>query len=762
MEDMNIGSLSGLPFFVGLDRKSILDKINNSKYINEETAVMLYLHNYVLEHFNFHNNEYNKYDSESIEEFNKVFEVELIKYSIEVELHKFLFSIEDAEKIVFLSEKNQFNSKLLKLFLKKLISLTYHNEDKVGKELASILERDINKKINEVLNNKVKKEFKPLKDVVDKITSGVSVNCYLDIKKTYVKLHEVIPEELYEYVLDKYHYDFNKVYYSLYVTNTLFFIQKILERALLDNDEFWNKLNFSYSVCCFLKLVIKHNGIKHAQKIIDYIFKNLLDDEKYKYMIEKHYNLGLASLEVQDALIERCFNYTFGRFDGVINFDLTNEEKNNLLYPLRNYNALEYIKLGKEYFNEFTKDAYKEDYEKILDIFKDAETIIQENDHPNKRKLSLGIVLESSMFGYHSVGELNDGRNQEKEFYYDYYKFNETILDRFYYRVYLIKKYSGNLFNAALYEVLYDVLGILNDEYDFKCDYIHNTSIRDDKYNELKEKLKEFDLNISDDYKENYIVSLLDRKTATMKEIGMFSELEEIGDAIYELAVNNILFYQDDESIIKNEDVRKFIEAKKQIEISEYFGFDKLYISSFASINLNNKFDNSDTVHFSEDGKKMDRILLGSHNYIADSLEMIIGSVYKEFGAQKALDFATSLIIKSHSKYHMPVIKEYNEEDLIMNMADYNISKYFPSFSGVEKSDYYYYGLMNMEHALEKIFKVCVIGNETIEKRSNNRLVSFYEMLNRFPEAGYRATCYYLRYGIEKTIKFYKKILKKD
>ena len=225
MEDMNIGSLSGLPFFVGLDRKSILDKINNSKYINEETAVMLYLHNYVLEHFNFHNNEYNKYDSESIEEFNKVFEVELIKYSIEVELHKFLFSIEDAEKIVFLSEKNQFNSKLLKLFLKKLISLTYHNEDKVGKELASILERDINKKINEVLNNKVKKEFKPLKDVVDKITSGVSVNCYLDIKKTYVKLHEVIPEELYEYVLDKYHYDFNKVYYSLYVTNTLFFIQ---------------------------------------------------------------------------------------------------------------------------------------------------------------------------------------------------------------------------------------------------------------------------------------------------------------------------------------------------------------------------------------------------------------------------------------------------------------------------------------------------------------------------------------------------------
>ena len=761
MEDMNIGSLSGLPFFVGKDEKNIISIIkkvkNNNDVVNKDN-----LYYSILSEFKFYNDQYKvtQYD-EYYKAFCLSFDIELILYSVEVNLHSYLFDEEEKEKIEFLLEKNQLNSKLINSLLSKVILLIHYSEDKSIALLVNILERGINKRFNDQLMLMVKKHYKPLKDVVDKITSGVNVKCYLELSKTCSYPDAIIPKELNEYVKEKYNYIFNK-YYSSYFSKSYLNTYKIVENSLLDNEIFWDTLEVGNALIKFLSLVIKYNGIKHAEKIMDYIMSNLLKNEKYKYMIENNYILSLISKDIEDALIERCIDFTFGRFDGVINFNLTNEEKDNLLYPLRNHNALEYINLGKEYFNEFTKDAYKEDYEKILDVFKDAETIIQENDHPRKRKLSLGIVLESSMFGYHSVGELNDGYNQEKEFYYDYYKFNETILDRFYYRVYLIKKYSGNLFNAALYEVLYDVLGILNDKYDFKCDYIYNTSIRDKKYDELKEKLKEFDLNISDDYKENYIVSLLDRKTATMKEIGMFSELEEIGDAIYELAVNNILFYQDDESIIKNEDVKNFIEAQKQIEISEYFGFDKLYISSFASINLNNKFDDSDTVHFSEDGIEMDRNLLGSHNYIADSLEMIIGSVYKEFGAQKALDFAVSLIIKSHSKYHMPIIKEYNEEDLIMNMADYNISKYFPSFSGVEKSDYYYYGLMNMEHALEKIFKVCVIGNETIEKRSSNRLVSFYEILNGFPEAGYRATCYYLRYGIEKTIKFYKKILKKD
>ena len=98
MEDMNIGSLSGLPFFVGKDEKNIISIIkkvkNNNDVVNKDN-----LYYSILSKFKFYN--YNQYKVNQYDEYYKAFcvslDIELILYSVEVNLHSYLFNEEEKE-----------------------------------------------------------------------------------------------------------------------------------------------------------------------------------------------------------------------------------------------------------------------------------------------------------------------------------------------------------------------------------------------------------------------------------------------------------------------------------------------------------------------------------------------------------------------------------------------------------------------------------------------------------------------------------------
>ena len=270
--------------------------------------------------------------------------------------------------------------------------------------------------------------------------------------------------------------------------------------------------------------------------------------------------------------------------------------------------------------------------------------------------------------------------------------------------------------------------------------------MRNNAYNSLKKLLDKYDLNISDDYKDLYITALLDRKYASLNEVDKFPELEQFGDAIYQLAVDNILFYNEFELNHSTEEY--LVKAEFQIEVSKHIGLNKLYISKITS-NANSKYHNVEGYDngFFESDK----------NYIADSLEMVIGVIGKEFGVQKALDFATRIIVESNEELSMPhfvgpdIVNNYNSDI----DRDY-LAKIYPNPYD-EDSDYYQ-EYSTMWYAIRKILLISIIGNDTKEKRE---MISGFsdKLFGSSFEVHYQYVVSYLWYGIETTIEKYRPIV---
>ena len=64
-------------------------------------------------------------------------------------------------------------------------------------------------------------------------------------------------------------------------------------------------------------------------------------------------------------------------------------------------------------------------------------------------------------------------------------------------------------------------------------------------------------------------------------------------------------------------------------------------------------------------------------NYIADSLEMIIGVLAKEFGVQKALDFTTKIILETNPDLEPPKFLEFNIVSLYTTLNKKGIFRIF-------------------------------------------------------------------------------------
>ena len=265
---------------------------------------------------------------------------------------------------------------------------------------------------------------------------------------------------------------------------------------------------------------------------------------------------------------------------------------------------------------------------------------------------------------------------------------------------------------ANLFEVYYDLFQFIEENTGIKTSYQRNVDRRDEKYTELKSVLAQYGLNVSDKYKSDYIISLLDRKVAIREESERFPILEQLGDAVYGLAVAEMLFY---DYWLETDNIAQvfenYIGAKEQIKVAKKMGIDRLYLSAYS---LPKKYErdiliNPDNeIYILQQEREQ---LENDKKYLADSLEMVIGTICKEFGYKTAIEFTKTLLRKTYPDSFQ---RELRWEDKLNNENVY--SSYW---TRIRPAPYSYLDAEQavLWRAFDKFFKTYILETDDVETR---------------------------------------------
>ena len=731
------------PFFVAL-KPNKEDSIEVESLLNNAFKFGMHENDYPFERLlsdnGYRNDEFNQ---KYIAIVKRVF----LEYLIQEDALKYFCLPEEYDKVVELINRKQITAKQVVAVLSRLSYFLNASHFDL-RDLSLILKNDIKRQITSFENDYVIKSMGPFKKRIDSIASGVNLKCYLDFNKNY--FFGSLSDELTSYIAKTHGY---KIYNdNEYLKKTT--LEKVLSLAILNDEKFWNFNYPSKALFAFLTLVEKYNDVKHAIKIIDYAFEEACNDPKIKKLYEE--KLPFYLYDFEEGMISFASSRFNTYFSKVTDIKLTDEEKKGFIYPI--YKGYEKeIEEGKNIFLDFIKKQYPNDSDKIIEIFSNVETVIQDeepnNDVVSKRRCTIHQMLESELLAFEDVPT----KEKYLSIFYNDYENQDNILARFYYRLYIIKKYTKDLYETCIYEYLYRMLKMIDFKYHITCENVTDQSFRKSKVDIAIDVLAKRGINISDSYINLLTIALLDRKYATFDEAAMFAELEQFGDAIYELAVDDILFYDPEfKTSLNHQEREKYVNANAQVKVARAIGLDKAYISKLDD-EFNNKYDDYE-LYTSGLNTAYEK------HYLADSLEMVVAVVAKEYGIQKALDFATSIILEANPDLNKPLI--FKNFDFVKLSNDPNIdkdylAKIYPSPFLNESSYFMEYDAIS--YALYKILKIAIIGNDTIEKRKYianglNRLLSDSYSIDE----SYQIAVSYLYYGIEQTIKNYKDIVESN
>ena len=630
MTKKEVEGLKRNPFFVALNPKE-----NGSDYVESvlkdsfkydgQSNDALYeriLYNYCC------NNSERCFDKNK--DYTTITKSVVLEYLVLVDALQYFCKDEYNDKLIGIINRRQVNAKELRPILNRISFFSIRLQSDFSK-LSLVLDNDIRRQFTKFNNDCIVKSLGALKAKIDKIIPGVNLKCYLDYNANI--LVGDLSKELISAVKEKHGYDLEK--YSIIPHATT--LAKVLSMAIVNDYSFWKFDYPTRTIIDFITYVDNYNGPSYAEKIIDYAFDIASNDSKLKRIFDLKMPVHFYDIEGEmiDFAITRI-NVGIGKQNNLL---LTEEEKKGLIYPI--YQGYEKsIEEGKRVFYSFIEDSYPNDNQNVLELFKDVENVIQDARAPingvGKLKTTIHQMLEFELLGFDEA--------KLKETYlstiYPGYESQENIIARFYYRLYIIKKYTNEKYLDYIYEYLYTILKMIEIKYGYKSKHTMDNKLRDERFNVLKQVLSKRGISISDEYKALYIIALLDRKYASYEESKQFAELEQYGDAIYELAVDNIIFYDRDHEVELNHQAReKYVNADAQVLISKKIGLNDAYISKLNDAS-NEKYTRNELY---EEGiyNKF------SGHFLADSLEMVIAVVAKEFGIQTALEFTTNIILET-------------------------------------------------------------------------------------------------------------------
>lgn len=696
------------------------------------------------------------------EDFVTACEISVLEWATEfTTFAKDVLSGDECDKVKQLIDRGQYNSKLVKTLLSKACATFLHRVSEREK-LSQLFQWKIWENLKIVHDERVTKSFAELKSEIDKITSGVKSECYLSAAIAYRPYSLEFDEKSNAYLKDKYAYDFNSIHTYPQMDSLVLFneaawnlTREILKLTLLNNGAFWQK-QAGFDIFAFVQAVRDYNDDKHADKILDKIFGQIIADEKGKRLIEN--SLPIMFVREDDyinGLEERTFRFAFERFEGKCNLSKLDDEC--FCYPLTcPENVEKKIEIGKKVFHDLIcKAVYPQCGNAVWEFLQEE----IHNPKPILAKESWAIrdVFDCFTFGYHRV-KLD--YKAIKVLCPDYFS-EENIWNRLYLKAAAMQNITASEEECfgCLYEIFYDVFQAVEQRMGVQTAYQKDTTERENRYLQLKDILKDFDVQISDEYKSDYIISLLDRKIAVLQEAERFPVLEQLGDAIYGLAVAEMLFYNpDSDSKMIAKQFEKYTSAIYQVKVARLLQLDKLY---FSAMTLPCKYErdilinpDNDTYAISQEREAYST----KEKYLADSLEMIIGTICKDCGFLSALTFSKEILKKVSPDVFVSEVK-WKEHNIVDNIEMDYWTRILPSpYSAFD--DF----LSVLWRAFDKVFLAYSLGTEDVAIR--RFLTNNYGISDVYGDkCGYvvnKVFYEYLHNGLEQAINKYEKQIQEN
>ena len=634
---------------------------------------------------------------------------------------KEFLSDEELEKANEVYARGQYNSKLLKKLLCYFGVLLRYKEYRTP-SIGCLFTIPIIDEFRKVQEKEIISSFGDLKKTIEKVASGVKNRCYYEAERFYRLGEMCLDEALNQFVLAKTNYDFNKaIGYAVYNERSTLFCNNeaavnnsILQLTLVNDADFWSK-HEKFSIVAFLNEIVKQNDIRHAEKVLSFIVENMQKMPNVNLMLKNNLPLYMSKYdELVESLEDQAFRFSFKRLESYC--DLTKIKAVSLCYPMSKSDPI-FFEIGKKVWERFVSEYnYPNDYEAVKSYLEnEVNRFISGETHSH---YDIAVILDAAPFRYSAD---NDDRRLFAAYHPDCFS-SENIWKRVYLKAYAVTLLSDDEQKQFSYlqRLFVDLIKTIEER--IKICTVHQLDIesRDKHYLKLKKMLAAYGIEANDEHKSNYVISLLDRDTALIEEAENFPILEQIGDAVYGLAVAELLFFNPDslfypgdrfDSSGKNivERFERFTRAEAQVLISKKHKIDELYLQT----GLPSKYIEFDSIFF--DYETTEEVLLQKLNqekYLADSLEMIIGAIFIDKGMYCALNFAKQLLKETYPKHFN---KEVHVEDRKANDENIDWEYWVRILPGpyLDMSDAH----RVMWDALNKVVLIASLGTDDKDKR---------------------------------------------
>ena len=624
------------------------------------------------------------------------------------DLAKDLLSEEELAKANEVYARKQYNSKLLQKLLCDFLNLLLEQRGK--NNLRNLFTIAIIDELRKVQEDEINRTYGALKKAIEKVASGVKSNCYYEAEHSFYGFISPLNESLNDLFFAKTNYNFNQAneHRANNETSTLFcnYEQKvtnsILQLALVDDKSFWGK-HENFGVIVFLNEIVKLNDIRHAEKVISFIAENLKKMAHMDLVFEHGFPLWMSKYdELVESLEDQAFRFSFKRLEAYC--DLSKIKNIPLCHPMSEADPA-FFEIGKHVWGRFIRDYnYPSNFKAVESFFaNEVNRFISGETHEHS---DIAAILDAAPFRYSAD---NEDRRLFSAYHPNCFSF-ENIWKRVYLKAYAVTLLSDDeqMQFSYLQRIFVDLIKAVERRIGICTVHQLDTETREKHFNELKTLLGVYGIEATNEHKNDYIISLLDRDTALIEEADAFPVLEQIGDAIYGLAVAELLFYDPDTEGMA-EKFEHFTRAEAQVLISKKQGFDKLYLQ----IGLSAKYVEYDTLFYDIETFNEEKIQkLNREKYLADSLEMIIGSVYRDLGIEQAIGFAKQLLLKTFPKQLRKEVRptEENKHNKDIDM-DY-WSRILPSPCSVMTDE-----LRTLWNALDKVILIASLGTDDKDKR---------------------------------------------